>query len=212
MSQATDPAKATPRIWNLEAVNAPVLNLNQSGVSIQTGIPLTIGVVYELSLGSEESTVFVRGEVKRCQLARLVAQPSGSQAPVYHNGIEFQLERNPTELGLLRLIRDNASDEKRLVANRVTPNTPLSADVGRQLFSKITAFSASGFTAESQTLLDMDEEWYIMVQHGDRGCKVNCRIVHASRKEGADSYRISFEFIEVEAQDVQFLEELSSIG
>jgi len=194
------------KAYVLEGKNLPVLNISQVGLSLETSAPLIIGQQYVLNLRSRDQNVLLDGMVVRCQLSELAETVSGNQLPVYQNGFEFQLERNPKELRLLNILQDNLYGEKRLGASRIKPMHRLFADVGRPCFSEIKKLEKTGMYVEGPELLDMDEIWPILLQNGEDGLELECHIVLGSRKEGASNYEMLLEFLNLNEKESLFLD------
>ena len=203
--------------WSLDKIrpcvvdgrNIPVLNISQVGISLQTRTPLVIGQIYVLILKTETRSLVIDGMVVRCHLSELAESVAGGQMPLYHNGIEFHLERNPKELCLLQIIQENLYGEKRLGATRITPIKSLNVDVGRPCFIRVKQLSTEGMLVESEVLLDMDEEWYLLLQLGDAYVEVNSRIVHVSKKDEEECYLTRLEFLDLSREDAGFLERVA---
>ncbi len=190
----------------VDAHKIPVLNISQVGISLQTRSPLVIGQVYAFLLKTRSRSVIIDGMVVRCSLSELAESVAGGQVPLYHNGIEFHLERNPKELCLMEIIQENLFGEKRLGSSRITPIKELTVDVGRPCFSKVKRLMLEGMVVESPELLDMDEEWLILLQVGEHYVEVNSRIVHASKRDEEDTYVTKLEFLNLAKEDAVFLE------
>ena len=192
------------RVYLVDALGIPVLNISQVGMAVQSEKPFTIGSLYTFRLECEGLKVLLDGKVVRCQLAELAESTSGERFPLYQTGVEFHLQRNPKEVGLLSIIRANLYGEKRLGSTRIVPRKKLTADVGRSCFPKVLDLSDGGIRVESQELLDMDEEWPLVIQLGEKSVDVNCRIVHASKKSQTAVYDLQLEFVNA-ASDVTAL-------
>ena len=89
------------RIYLLEQRNIPVLNISQVGMALETRTPLAMGQVYAFRIRTEHFAVTLEGKVARCNLSNLAESEGGDQFALYENGVEFSLDRNKKELGLL---------------------------------------------------------------------------------------------------------------
>ncbi len=194
------------KAYLLEATDLPVLNISQVGLSLETNAPFIIGQHYVLNLKSRAQKVLMDGMVVRCRLNELAETMTGTQLPLYHNGFEFQIERNPKETRLLNILQDNLYGEKRLGASRIKPMHKLVADVGRPCFTAVKKLEKTGMLVEGPELLDMDEMWPVLLQNGEDGVELDCHIVLGSRKDGSSNYLMLLEFLNLTDHEMQFLD------
>ena len=183
----------------------PVMNISQVGASLQTRHPLVIGQQYAVYMYSEDRDILVDCLVVRCSLSELEETNDGHREPKYINGLEFDLERNPKETRLMGMIQDNIYGEKRLGSSRVTPIKPLYGDVCRPCFLRIERLTTSNLRLESLELMDMEEEWSLVLRQGEQCNRIRCRVVMASKKEGHRTYDVLFEFLEPSQTTVDFI-------
>jgi hypothetical protein len=189
-------------------LDVPVLNFSQSGLAIQTEHPLTMGAIYQFRLSHEEKSVTLDGEVVRCNLTELAETVTGEPVTLYLNGIRFMIERNPIELSMLDIMTGHMGRENR-AAPRIKPRQKMLVDIGRPCFSQILAITMGSALLECSELLDMDQDWNLMIQVEGRNVIIPARVQHASKKNNADSFEINVEFYKPDKQALIFLEDLA---
>jgi len=189
-------------------LNVPVLNFSQGGLAIQTEHPLTMGGIYQFKLAHDEKSVTLDGEVVRCNLTELAESVSGEPMTLYLNGIRFMIERNPIELSMLDILTDHMVGEKRATP-RTKPRKKMVVDIGRSCFTQVHSITMGSALLECRELLDMDQDWNLMIQAEGRNVNIPARVLHASKKDAAESYEIHVEFYRPGREALIFLEDLA---
>lgn len=214
MSEASTQEQQLPltldqlRVCVVVASDLHVLNISQSGCALQTEKPLTMGKIYSLQMMFDSQSVTIDGEVARCNLSEIADFPDGHQSPLYLNGIHFQIDRNPLELSLLDILHDNILGEKRRMGHRVRPLRTIIAHVGRPCFSAIEELTSTGILLESTELIDLDQDWELMIQAAGHSVRVPVRVLHASKRDDAAHYDMKMEFLPLSEDQRAFLDGL----
>lgn len=196
------------RVCVVVAKDLHVLNISQSGCALQTEKPLTMGKIYSLELMFNDRSVMIDGEIARCNLSEIADFPDGHQSPLYLNGIHFQIDRHPLELSLLEILHSNVMGEKRRMGHRVRPLRTILANVGRPCFSMIDALNPGGITLESTELIDLDQDWELMIQADGHCQHVPVRVLQASKRDDAAHYGMKMEFLELNEVQRLFIDGL----
>ena len=195
-------------VYLLVAQDATILNLSQGGMAVETVHPLIIRKAYRFCINAGSSTVILDGEVVRCNLVEVTENEAGDSVPMYHNGIQFLIERNPIEISLLEIMQANLAGEKRMASQRVVPLHNLKADIGHTCMSRLVQFSGDGLVFESDALWDMDQNWPLMIQVGSTSLTVSGRVVNASKRSDHASYSSRIEFLDLSPDEMTYLEKV----
>lgn len=191
------------RAYMLEAADAPIINIGQKGMALQTVEPLTIGNNYYFRIKCGQMSVTLLGQVVRCHLNELAVVSTGGQQPLYHNGVSFNIERNPIEIALLDILQENRRGEKR-TDFRIAPVKDMLADVARSSFM-VKEFDESGVLLESTHLPDLDEDWPLMILVGPESFRVDCRVIYASKKSDSPNFATRLEYPELDEALARFI-------
>jgi hypothetical protein len=181
-----------------------VLNISKGGVFLEMARPMVIGHNYIFQLVTPPHSVVLEGLVVRCHLHHLEEGPEGSQLPRYKTAVEFKLPADEKVDRLASVIRGNTLGEKR-GSMRIKPTGGLKANVARDVFKRVLELSMNTITIESEELLDMDQDWKLLLQYGEESTLIDVSIIQGSRKEGAGGFRLTMEILNTEPDIVNFL-------
>ena len=184
------------RVYAVDPVDAHVVDISQGGMAVHTVIPLHMGEQYRFKVSVANSTVSLDGEVVRCNLQELSEDQEGHSVPIYLNGVQFLIQRNPLEISLLEVLHSNVQNERRAMP-RMKPQEVMRVEIAHPLNCIILDLTTNGIVLQSDFIPDMNEERQLLLQAAYEIIVLPTRVLHVSKKDGEANYNTKLEFTQL---------------